>query len=423
MRDTLNCPQYTLFYKKTKSSRWIIREEVLLHETHLETESFPGIAFDSQSPFVEGNNLFYNRETYPDSSFAWGTTRLVHLIEFLAYKSDLFPRDPSPIVAESQEYLSVPLARFDGQCFLAPRVFYEIREDIVDELDELPFVEMQEGRRMILAEYDMLVLLGEQGSILVLHVLYELPEIDFGYLQSIPIGLFELLVLHDGSCDLDQTIDLFVQEGVVFRARLDDTIVHPFQIALDGGYRSLDLVTEIREEIGAYFLLMGEVFIERIDRVDKRSKLIFLLVFDLLISFSRDDVWEVFDDGSDGTEGFMYPEPRNQEYHQDYYDIHDKHGSDDLQDEQSFGSGIAQKREVEHSRKKRVQSLDEEDLFYGVFRNSYLLKRIYDRWSIVSWVFREVFQRARYSGEIRENLFVLLYRRIIEILCLCKGSK
>ena len=121
----------------------------LFCKTHLQTEPFSSIALDSQSPFVEGNYLFYNGESDTDTPIIRSAPRLVYLIEFLSYKDDLFSRNSGSIVSECEKYLSVAFDAFDAQNFSRACIFYEIREDVMEELDKFPLIKMKYERRFI----------------------------------------------------------------------------------------------------------------------------------------------------------------------------------------------------------------------------------------------------------------------------------
>lgn len=213
-----------------------------------------------------------------------------------------------------------------------------------------------------------------------------------------------------------------MEECIIFRGILYDSVIHPFQIAFDGGDGGFDLMAQIGKEIGSDFLLMGEVLIEGVDCADERSELVLFLVLDLFVFPSGDDIGKIFHNRLDGTEGESYPEPRNNQNHYDDQKIYKKHRPNGLQDKLPFRRGIVEKGKIEDPGEKRIESFYEEQLFDGIFRDPYLLEGIYDSWGIGFRIGGKIFQRGGYSREIRDDSLVFLHGGIIEVFCLRKGS-
>lgn len=75
-----------------------------------------------------------------------------------------------------------------------------------------------------------------------------------------------------------------------------------------------------------------------------------------------------------------------------------------------------EEREIEYPGKKRIESIYEQHLFDGAFRDPYFLEGVYDSGRIGSWVIGKTLQGCRDSGEIRKDLSVFFYRGVIQIL-------
>lgn len=258
---------------------------------------------------MERDDLVYDGEAYAYSPFARGAPRFFYLVEFFPYERDLFFRDAVPVILECKVYLAVPLRIFYGEGFSGTSIFYEIREDIMKELDEFTLVEMQDQILFAIGEDDFLSFFCEKGHIFFPYMPDDLRCIYRKDLQHRSVGLFQFFVFHDGTGDFDEPVDLFMEKRVVFRGAFYDSVIHPFQIALDGGDGGFYLMAQIGKEIGSDFLLKGEILVERVDRVDERSEFILFPVIDLFVSFPGDDIGEILHDGLDGTEGYFHPDP------------------------------------------------------------------------------------------------------------------
>lgn len=293
----------------------------------------------------------------------------------------------------------------------------------MQELDEFSFIQMYNGVCFIFLENNLLFLLCKKGDVFFPQMSDDLPKIDRCDFQGCPVGLFKFFIFHNGTSNLYQAIDFLVKERIIFRRAFYNPIIHSFQIALNGRDGSFDLVAQIREKIGADFLLMGEIFIQCINRTDKCSELVLFSVFDLPIFLPGNDVGKIFHDGLDGTKRETYPKSGDDQNKEDNNHIYEKHCSKSFEDELPFRRGIMEKRKIENPGKKGINSLYKKHLFYGVLGDPDLLKRIYDPWGIYIRIGGKILQRDGDSREIREDFLVLFYRRIIEIFCLREGGE
>ena len=152
--------------------------------------------------------------------------------------------------------------------------------------------------------------------------------------------------IHDRTRDLYESIDFLMQKTDGLLVEREYIILDALEIALNGGYRRLDLMRKIRQKITSDLFLEAQVLIKCVDRIDERIELVVLEVTDLLIGFFVDDVADILRDPLHRSEGISDPSVGSKQ-DEDYEErIHTQHREEDSPDEERFGSISLEHREI-----------------------------------------------------------------------------
>lgn len=203
---------------------------------------------------MEPGNLIDRRQTDPNTPLYVTGSRRIRLVKFFMHVWNLFLGNSSARIRKKQRHPSITSEHLYCEFRAFSRVFREIRKRVM-KYPKHSFLFKKHLERGLPIDGGRLFLKRELRQVFHKHFLGGTLKIEtFSYERS-GFASSNFLVLQNGIRRGKQAFDLILNDLEVFRIKWHYSVFHAFEKDLESRYRSLNLVREVRDEVGSDFFL------------------------------------------------------------------------------------------------------------------------------------------------------------------------